>query len=110
MRREVGPGWGSRPQAACARGKPQEAMIAAGATRIGTSSGLAIIGQSKPTAGATDGRPHRRGRQQHDRPHHLWPPPAPRGETLEAARFAVGRGGKGANQAVAAARLGARSR
>jgi ribokinase len=30
------------------------------------------------------------------------------GETLEAARFAVGRGGKGANQAVAAARLGAR--
>ena len=29
------------------------------------------------------------------------------GETLEAARFAVGRGGKGANQAVAAARLGA---
>jgi ribokinase len=29
------------------------------------------------------------------------------GETLEAVRFAVGRGGKGANQAVAAARLGA---
>lgn len=29
------------------------------------------------------------------------------GETLEAERFAVGRGGKGANQAVAAARLGA---
>lgn len=29
------------------------------------------------------------------------------GETLEAIRFAVGRGGKGANQAVAAARLGA---
>lgn len=29
------------------------------------------------------------------------------GETLEATRFAVGRGGKGANQAVAAARLGA---
>jgi ribokinase len=30
------------------------------------------------------------------------------GETLEAARFVVGRGGKGANQAVAAARLGAK--
>ena len=52
MRREVGPEMGVKASGGVRTREAAEAMIAAGATRIGTSSGLAIIGQSKPTAGS----------------------------------------------------------
>ncbi len=49
----------------------------------------------------------RRHRQQHGGSRHLREPHAGPGETLEAPTFEMGHGGKGANQAVAAAKLGA---
>ncbi|HEX3983325.1 MAG TPA: deoxyribose-phosphate aldolase [Acidisoma sp.] len=52
MRREVGPEIGVKAAGGVRTREAAEAMIAAGATRIGTSSGLAIIGQSKPVAGS----------------------------------------------------------
>jgi deoxyribose-phosphate aldolase len=48
MRAAVGPAMGVKASGGVRTREAAEAMIAAGATRIGTSSGLAIIGQSKP--------------------------------------------------------------
>jgi deoxyribose-phosphate aldolase len=50
MRETVGPDLGVKAAGGVRTREAAEQMIAAGATRIGTSSGLAIIGQSKPAA------------------------------------------------------------
>ncbi len=50
MRREVGAAMGVKASGGVRTREAAEAMIAAGATRIGTSSGLAIIGADKANA------------------------------------------------------------
>ena len=51
MRREVGPQFSVKASGGVRTREAAEAMIEAGATRIGTSSGLAIIGAAKPQGG-----------------------------------------------------------
>ncbi|WP_459698305.1 deoxyribose-phosphate aldolase [Acidisoma sp. C75] len=52
MRAAVGPAMGVKASGGVRTREAAEAMIAAGATRIGTSSGLAIIGESRVAAGS----------------------------------------------------------
>jgi deoxyribose-phosphate aldolase len=52
MRHEVGPDMGVKASGGVRTRDAAMAMVAAGATRIGTSSGLAIIGQSEPAPGS----------------------------------------------------------
>ncbi len=52
MRREVGPGIGVKASGGVRTREAADAMIAAGATRIGTSSGLAIVGGARAGTGS----------------------------------------------------------
>nr|WP_205880467.1 deoxyribose-phosphate aldolase [Lichenicoccus roseus] len=51
MREVVGPSIGVKASGGIRSAESLRAMLAAGATRIGTSSGIALIGQAEPTSG-----------------------------------------------------------